>query len=471
VPSRKLHLAATDSVVERGLELIREEREIPSAFPPEVLAEAQAAVPRLPERDLRDVPFITIDPPGARDLDQALHLEARPGGYRVWYAIADVAALVTPGGAMDTEARFRGLTMYGPDRRTLLYPGVISEGAASLLPDEDRPALVWTIDLDESGVVESTGVERAMVRSRQQLDFPSVQSQLEAGGAPASMKLLAEVGRLRQLAEQGRGAVNLPVPEQLVVKVDGGWGLVYRQPLPVEGWNAQISLLVGMEAARLMVEAGTGLLRTLPPTSAKELSWIRRVAKALDVAWPAGAAYPDVIRSLNPRIPSHAALLAEASSLLSGAGYQVIEPGVTPEQHSAIAALYAHATAPLRRLVDRFVGECCLSISAGREVPEWVAEALPLLPEIMARSESIANGYESACVNLVEAALLSDRVGDVFTGVVVDVDRDAPHGEIQIREPAVHARIEDGDLRLGEEIRVRVAEASVPDRRVRFARA
>lgn len=471
MPSRRLHLAATDSVVEKGLDQIREEREIPAAFPPEVIAEAQAVKPRLPDHDLTDIPFVTIDPPRARDLDQALHLERRDGGYRVRYAIADVGAFVAPGGEMDTEARNRGMTMYGPDRRTLLYPGPISEGAASLLPDEDRPALVWTIDLDESGVMGEIDVERAMVRSRQQLDYQSVQIQLDTDAAPTPLRLLAEVGRLRQLIEQRRGAVTLPIPDQEVVKLDGSWGLVYVKPLPVEGWNAQISLLTGMAAAQLMVGAGVGVLRTLPPNSPEELEWIRRVAKALDVAWPEGVAYPDLIRSLDARIPSHAALLAEATSLFSGAGYQVIEEGVTPHEHSALAALYAHTTAPLRRLVDRFVGETCVALTSGEEVPGWVTEALPSLPKIMARADSIAGGYEAACVNLVEAAVLSDRVGDVFTGVVVEVDRDEPRGDVQLREPAVHARIHDGDLELGEEIRVRVVEASVLERRVSFVRA
>ncbi|MGH3651130.1 MAG: RNB domain-containing ribonuclease, partial [Acidimicrobiia bacterium] len=100
MPSRKLRFAATDSVVERGLDEIREQREIPEVFPPEVIDEAMGIEPRLPNQDLTGVPFVTIDPPGARDLDQALHLERRDSGYRVRYAIADVGAFVSPGGQM-----------------------------------------------------------------------------------------------------------------------------------------------------------------------------------------------------------------------------------------------------------------------------------------------------------------------------------------------------------------------------------
>lgn len=471
MPRRNLRFTAPDSVVERGLSEIREQWDIPESFPPQVVAAARSVEPTLPDEDLTDIPLVTIDPPGARDLDQALHLQRGGDGYRLTYAIADAGAFVQPGGVIDEEARERGLTMYGPDRRSLLYPGLISEGAASLLPDEPRPALVWMLQLDEDGELRDTRVRRAMVRSRDQLDFQTVQTQLDSGSAPDSLRLLAEVGRLRRLIEQERGAVSLPIPQQQVVRTDGGWELEYRTPLPVESWNAQMSLLTGIAAAGLMAGAGTGILRTLPPAGPRELRWIRHVARALEVSWPKGTSYADMIRSLDPRIPAHAALLAESTSLFAGAGYQVLEPGTKPHEHSALATLYAHATAPLRRLVDRFVGETCLAISAGEQVADWVDAALPTLPKLMARADSRSGSYEAACLNLVEAAVLSHRVGQVFEGVVVDVDEDDPRGDIQIREPAVHGRIEGADLTLGDEVEVRLVEASVGERKVVFEMA
>lgn len=470
MPKRRLRFIAPDEVVARGLAEIRDRLNIPEDFPEDVLSEARSVEPAMPAYDLTEIPFVTIDPPGAKDLDQALHIEARDEGYRIWYAIADVATFVSPDGPMDLEARKRGLTMYGPDRQSLLYPALVSEGMASLLPDQERPAVVWALDLDGDGRLVETDVRRARVRSRQQLDYVTVQQQLDSGSAPPSLRLLAEVGRLRQLLEIERGAVSLPIPDQVVRRVDGGWRLEFQIPLPVEGWNAQISLLTGMAAADLMIREKTGLLRTLPPARSEELKWIRRVAKALEVSWPEGVKYPDLIRSLDPRIPAHAALLAESTTLFSGAGYQVLAPEVEPYQHSALATHYAHATAPLRRLADRFVSETCLAISGGQRVPDWVTAALPDLPDIMARADSISGNYEAVCLNLVEAAVLSGREGESFTGVVVEVDRDDPHGDIQLREPAVHARIEDAGLALGEEIEVKLIEASVADRRVIFER-
>src|SRR5690606_3513568 len=117
-PSTRIRLqAGTDRTMAQGIAAIQQELKLPLAFPPEVEAEAQraAAQPRLPALDRTDVPLVTIDPPGSMDLDQAMHLERRGGGYRVYYAIADVAAFVTPGGAVDAEAHRRGETLYGAD--------------------------------------------------------------------------------------------------------------------------------------------------------------------------------------------------------------------------------------------------------------------------------------------------------------------------------------------------------------------
>ena len=145
---------------------LRDSLGVALGFPDDVVADARESVrsPRLPTADETAVPFVTIDPPESLDLDQALHLERRGSGYRVRYAIADVAAYVTPGGPMDREAHARGQTFYAPDGNARLYPPEVSEGAGSLLPDETRPALVWTLDLDADG--ESVGIEVPVVFER-----------------------------------------------------------------------------------------------------------------------------------------------------------------------------------------------------------------------------------------------------------------------------------------------------------------
>ena len=144
--------------------------------------------------------------------------------------------------------------------------------------------------------------------------------------------------------------------------------------VPVEEWNAQISLLTGRCAAALMLQGGVGLLRTLPPAPAGDVDRLRRLAPALGVDWPATAGPGEVIAALDPSRPGHAAFLEEAVTLLRGAAYTPFD-GAPPEQpgHAGVAAPYAHVTAPLRRLVDRFATEVCLALAAGPPSPKTTA--------------------------------------------------------------------------------------------------
>ena len=250
-----------------------------------MLADAERAVrsPRLPEADETGIPFVTIDPPESMDLDQALHLERRESGYRVRYAIADVGAFVEPGGPMDLEAHARGQTLYAPDENARLYPPALSEDAGSLLPGETRPALVWTMLVDASGEGVDVDLRRALVRSREKLDYAGVQRSLDDGSASESLQLLREVGLLRQEREQRQGGIDLRIPEQEVVDGPDGYALAFRALLPVEGWNAQISLMTGQAAAELMLDAKVGLLRTLPEADPGAVERLRRTAKALGI--------------------------------------------------------------------------------------------------------------------------------------------------------------------------------------------
>ncbi|WP_139983726.1 RNB domain-containing ribonuclease [Nocardioides litoris] len=459
----------------RGVEQLQAELEVTPAFPPEVeeAAAAAAAAPRLPELDRTDLPFVTIDPDGARDLDQAVHVERDGDGFVVHYAIADVAAFVSPGDPVDLEAHRRGQTLYGADSKVPLHPPVLSEDAASLLPDQVRPALLWTIRLDETGEGTDVTVQRARVRSTAQLTYEGAQAALDDGTAPEVVQLVAEVGRLRIEREVARGGVSLPLPEQVVdVPEDGElWRLSLRRLLPIEEWNAQISLLTGFGAASLMVYARVGLLRTLPPPDPRDLQRLHRVARALRVEWPAEQLYPDFIRSLDPARPDHAAVVVASTRLLRGSGYVAFDGEVPAEpQHAALASEYAHVTAPLRRLADRYAGEVCLALCAEQPVPAWVLEALPGLPEEMATSSRRASSYERGVVDLVEAGLLAGRVGSEHDGAIVSVEeKDERRGKVTVRALGVEAPVTSADpLPLGQDVRVRLVEADVEERSVRF---
>src|SRR5919199_1517069 len=354
---------ASVAALEQRFAAIRARLQVPADFPPEVLraAEQAAAAPALPDRDLTAVEFVTVDPPGSTDLDQALHIERRGDGFAVDYAIADVPAFVPPGGPVDAEARRRGQTLYAPDQRTPLHPPVLSEGAASLLEGQVRPAFVWRFELDADGEVRRTELVRAMVRSRRRLDYGQVQAAVDGlaavpDGGPDPDEIVARqavllraVGVRRMALEEARGGANLPLPEQEVEAVDGRYSLTLRPVVPAEDWNAQLSLMTGMAAARIMLDAGVGVLRTLPAPDADLVARFRLQAQALGVAWPEGTPLGAFLRGLRRDEPRELALMHEAGALFRGAAYAPLLPG-RPEPavttHAAVAAPYAHVTAP-----------------------------------------------------------------------------------------------------------------------------
>src|SRR5690606_1445656 len=305
--------------LEPGIAHIRREMDLPQAFPGDVLAAAAqaAANPRLPGEDRSDIPFVTVDPPGAMDLDQALHVARDGDGSVVYYAIADVAAFVPPGDPVDLDANRRGEPLYDADDKVPLPPPALSEAAASVPPGELR---------------------RAMVRSRQRLDYEGVQQAIDAGQADPMFEVLREIGELRMQREVRRGGVSLPLPDQEIRGEGSNWRLEFRARCPIEDWNEQISLLTGMAAAHLMLEHGVGLLRTLPEPPPRAIGRLRRSARALGIDWPASRNYPDFIRSLNPANPRHVAMLVSCTSVLRGAGYVAFEGDPPPHpMHSALA--------------------------------------------------------------------------------------------------------------------------------------
>jgi exoribonuclease R len=471
VATQYLRAAGPPPELVAGFEQIRRELDVPEQFDPKALAEARAAAARPPRtpHDATDLEFVTIDPASSMDLDQAVFLQRVGPGYRVHYAIADVPDFVTQGSALDAETRRRALTLYSPDRKVPLHPEVLSEDAASLLPGRTRPALLWTMDLDAEGALRGADVHRALVRSRAKLSYEGVQDQIDGGVADENLGLLAEIGQLLQQQERQRGGVSLPGAEQ-EVRTDGRhYELVLREPLPVEGWNAQISLLTGRAAAQMMLDGGVGILRTMPDPAPQDIGRVRAVARSLDIDWPRGRSYADVIGELDPTVPAQAALRNAAPTLLRGAGYTAFDgevPALTT--HSAVAAAYAHVTAPLRRLVDRWTLEICCCLCAGVPVPEQVRATMPQVPDLMAAGTKRARALDRANIDLVEAYVLMDRVGEEFDAVVLDSRED--RSMVQLQDPPVIART-SGTLPLGERARVRLQSVDVPGRDVSFVPA
>ncbi len=455
--TRRLHAPRID------FSALRRELDLPTEFPAAAQFAAEAAAQRGHDNrtDRTDRGFVTLDPPTSQDLDQAVHLTKLKNGYRVHYAIADLGAFITPGDPLDVEANQRGQTIYLPDGKVPLHPKVLSEGAASLLPDQTRPAVLWTIDLDEDGEPTLHALERALVRSRAKLSYPEVHEK------PDLIPLLAEIGTL--LIEQGlrRGAIDLPMPDQEIEPNEKtGWHLTLRAPLPVEEWNAQISLLTGRVAARIMLDGRTGLLRTMPPAPQQAIDTLRKAARALQIDWPRDESVGRLLARLRPAEPRDAAFVQQAADLLRGAGYTAFH-NEEPEQkiHAGVAAPYAHVTAPLRRLADRYATEICLALHEGREPP---TRNLDTLPKTMARTDRTANAADRGAIDLVEAVLLQHRVGETFEVAVLDVDD--KKATVALDDPPVRARC-SGPLTLGARTPVQLIEATPETRTVRFAPA
>ncbi len=457
-------------VARSGLDRVRADHEIDLGFPDDVLVEAAQAIAAytLPELDMTDLEFVTLDPASSTDLDQAFHIERAGSGFRVRYAIADVPTFVAMGGAIDAETRRRGETVYCPDLKASLHPPALADDAASLLPDQLRGAYVWSFDVDADGVATFAGLQRASIRSRAKLAYEQEQERLDQGTPHPQVALLREVGILRQQQEVARGAISLPnLSQEVGSDGEGGFRLEYRVSVPIEDWNAQLSLMTGVAAARIMLEGGIGILRTMPAPDERDLRRVRNSARALGIRWPTELPYPELIRSLDATNPQHAAFLDTVKVLLRGASYTAFD-GARPEltTHSAIADEYAHTTAPLRRLVDRFVLSVCLALVEGRQVDPAIRAALAEIPDLMTTSIRRARAVERESMDFLEAALLAGREGVAFRGVVIEQRRD--DGIVQLADPAITARVRGTDLPVGEWVDAWLVVADPVARKVVF---
>ena len=459
---------------------IRSEFEVPAGFPDPVDAEAGVVARRGPvtpngaapgvRLDLRDVPFVTIDPPGSLDLDQAFHAERTGSGFRVRYAIADVAAFVAAGSALDRESFSRGVTLYLPDGRAPMLPDLLGEGAVSLLPEQERAAVVWTIDLDATGATASARLERATVRSRAKLDYPGVQTALDGARADEPLQLLREIGILRLALEAARGGISLQLPSQEVKPVDGG-GFELEYAAPLAGRRLECADLAPSRhrSRQDHDRRARGHRSHGPRTRAVAAGSAAAQRGGLGVAWPDGVKWSDVVRNLDRADPDAAAFLTQAAHLLRGAGYAKLDAANTGDPaavpiHAGVAAPYAHVTAPLRRLADRYANEIVLAHCAGREPPDWAVAALDELVTTMQVATHRDAAVERAVVDAVECAVLTARVGESFDAVVLD--RNKQGVVVQLRNPAVVATMA-ADLPLGDSVAVTVVAVDPIRRRRR----
>jgi exoribonuclease R len=452
-----------DCLLAAGLAAIRNQYKVPEGFSPEVEAAAEAAARRAPtaHADRTAMPFVTLDPASATDLDQAFAIEAAGSDLLLHYAIADVAWFVGDGDPLDREAWSRGETTYLPDGKASLYPKALSEGAASLLPDGPRAAVLFTTRVAPDGTAQLEGVERAQIRSRAKLAYETArEDQLPAQ--------FAELSRRLAEAEDARGAARVDPPEQEVHRDAAGHFTLQLRPLGLaEKRNAALSLATNLAVAQALMAAQTGLFRVMPEPGEWAEARLRHTARAFDLNWPEDAPLAQFERLLDPADPRAAAFMLAIRRAGNGASYEPFEAGKIP-WHAAVAAPYCHMTAPLRRLADRYVIRAALALANGQAVPLEVSEAFQRLGPVMAKAGARSGQVERAVIDLAEAAMLEGREGEHFTAVVTDLtDQGA---RIQLCELPVVARTTARRVVPGDEITVRLEEADPARREVRFER-
>ncbi|MFC0590190.1 RNB domain-containing ribonuclease [Novosphingobium aquiterrae] len=452
-----------DRLLSDGLAAIREQFKVPAGFPPAVDAAAAAAAQRVPTEhvDRTAMPFVTLDPATSTDLDQAFTIEAAGSDLLLHYAIADVAWFVADGDPIDVEAWSRGETFYLPDGKAGLYPRVLAEGAASLLPDGPRPAVVFTTRVAPDGSVRLVGAERALIRSRTKLAYDAVRDEdLPAGFADLSQRIAQ--------AEDRRGAARVDPPEQEVEHDGNGHFTLRLRPLELaETRNAALSLATNMAVADTLYAAKTGLFRVMAEPDASAVLRLRHTAQAFGLDWPQGQSLKDFEAALNQRDPAQAAFMLAIRRAGNGASYVPYQDGVKP-WHSAMAATYCHMTAPLRRLADRYVVRAALAVANGQVVPADVDAAFQKLGPVMAKADARANQIERAVVDLAEAAMLAGQEGKSFSAMVTDLGETG--ARIQLCDLPVVARTTAHAVTPGEKITVRLDRADPIRRELAFSR-
>jgi len=458
-----MKLIDRQGALSRGLADIRTQFAVPAEFPADVIAEAEEAASRpiTSRADWTGRKFLTLDPATSTDLDQAFAIERSGADIILYYAIADTAWFVQPDGALDREAWARGETIYLPDGKASLYPPGLCEDAASLLPNAERPAIVFTVRIDPEGKSRLDGAERGVIRSRAKLAYETVQAaDLPEGFAELSQRIKA--------AEDARGAARVDPPEQEVaMDSSGGFTLAFRPQLQSEIQNASMSLAANLAIADTLLAHRTGLFRVMPEPDERSIWRLRHSAKALRLTWPKNETLEQFERSLDSHNPSDAAFQAAVRRAGPGASYASFQEGVVP-WHSAMGATYAHATAPLRRLADRYVIEATLEIVSGGVVSPEIQAAFQELPAVMAKAEVKSGQIDRAVLDLAEAVMLGGREGERFEAVVTDEDERG--SRIQLCDPAVISRIDGKGVLPGDRIMVELASVDVDHRQVRFQR-
>jgi ribonuclease R len=482
---------------------------IPHVFSREVLHEAEAAKQAGPDgrEDWREVPFVTIDPIDAKDHDDAVFARpdtdpANPGGFVVNVAIADVAAYIRPGSALDREALARGNSVYFPDRVVPMLPERISNDLCSLKPNEDRPALVARITIDAHGRKRSHAFHRVLMRSIARLHYAQAQAAIQDAAdetteplLPLVLEPLYAAYEALKRARDDRGPLDLDLPERkILLKPDFTVERVITpQRLDSHRLIEEFMILANVAAAEAIERARTPLVyRVHDEPTIDKLNALREFLATLGISLPkAGALRPEQFNRILERVKgrdvenlvNEVVLRSQAQAEYAAENYGHF--GLNLRR-------YAHFTSPIRRYADLLVHRALVrALRLGRDgLPEQ--EDVQSLGEIAARisaCERRAMAAERETVDRLIAHHLADRVGATFeghisgvtrAGLFVKLDDTGADGFVPAatlgREwfryhEAQHALVGDASgeaYRLGDRVTVRLVEAAPVAGALRF---
>ena len=408
-------------------------------------AEAMAArVPHLPlggRVDLREVPLPTIDPEDARDHDDAVWVEQRGEGYRVWIAIADVSEYVQPGSELDNEALARGCTIYLPDRALPMLPAALAADLCSLLPDRDRLCLCVIADLDKRGKVSRFDVVEGVMRSAAMLTYGGVARALgftdtppksaQAEAFKRDLGVIDELTRKLRRARLKRGALDLDLPEPRVyIDAQTGAPVDVQRRAEDEGIKRayhmveELMLLANeLVAEWLSQRRAPAIYRVHGKPDEKKLERLGEVAQKMGVEFDlAEMLEPNGVSRWLKRIQDHPKKFVLEMLLLRSlkqAVYDIVNIG-----HFGLASdAYLHFTSPIRRYPDIQVHRAVKHLLRGGK-PDTSAGGIETLRASATASsvrERSAINVEREVVDLYRTLLMRDRVGDVFEGTVTAV--------------------------------------------------
>jgi len=475
--------------------------EIPREFSAEALGAAVEARPvtELGRRtDLRDMPLVTIDPPDARDHDDAIHAVAdddpeNPGGYRLTVAIADVAWYVRPESAIDKDAQARGVSVYFPDRVAPMLPERLSADLCSLKPGQDRPVMALEIVIDATGRKRRHRFYRAMMRSAANIAYADAQAAVDGEPRPELDALLEPVLKplfaaweLLDAARKRRGPLELDLPERKVLLGEDGYiaGIVPQERLDAHRVVEEFMVLANVCAAETLERRGKPCVyRVHEPPDPERLQGLKDFLGTLGLTFNAGdVVKPAMFNRALSRVAGQdtAPMVSEAVLRSQTAAYY----GTDNQGHFGLALRrYAHFTSPIRRYADLLVHRAlidAMGLGAGG-LGDMDADTVQRLAEQTSTFERRAMLAERDALDRFTAIYLQDQVGGQFAarisgitrfGMFVSLAETGASGIIPMRslsndffdfdEVAIQlvGRRTGQVWRLGERLTVRLKEAS-----------